>query len=257
MRSSLHFSHLILLVLFLTNAHAQSDLELAANSPEEFSLGSADQTPAHEIILPEDYANTEMLLSSNSGDDETQCSQPSNSPRQRLRVRGNDPSPSICPFNPSNQYNFKLQPEAPGGGQQQLDNSEAGQQFQLDGSNNNNKPQPESDNKKGEWWQRIIPDWLDLGRLLPSPQPPNKKTEELYYNGLCLDGAMGVTVCAPPDPPLVAQRQVVIEWCRISTCASLKRLFRRKIFFGVTNIRKCARKPNLQTNEMAHDCCRG
>lgn len=234
MRSSLRFSHLLLIVLLSIIAHAQFDLQFAAKSPEEFSLGSAGHTSAHEIILPEDYASTEMLLS-NSGDDETQCSQPSNSPRHRMRVRGNDPSPLICPF------------EAPGGGQHQLDNGEAGQQFQLDGSNNNNKPQPETENKKGEWWQRIIPDWLDWSRLLPSPLPPNKKTEELYYKGLCLDGDGSplVTVCASPDPPLVAPRQVVIEWCRISTCASSKGLFRRKMFCGVTQYRRCSRKLNL------------
>lgn len=239
MRSSLHFSHLLLVVLLSTFAHVQSDRQLATNSPEEFSLGSADHTSAHEIILPEDYASSEtLLLGSSGGDDETQCSQASNSFRHRMRVRGNDPSLSICPFNPSNQYNFKQPVEAPGGGQQQLDNSEAGQQFQLDGTNSNNKPPPETKNQQGEWWQRIIPDWLDWRRLLPSHLPPNKKTEELYNKGLCLDGngLPLVTVCASPDPPLVAPRQVVIEWCRISTCASSKRLFLRNMFLVLHRI---------------------
>lgn len=227
MRPPRHPSHLLLLVLLSTIAQAQSDLQLAANSPEDFSLGSTDHTPANEIIPPEDYANTEMLLLSDSGDGGTKCSQRYNSPRHRMRVRGNDPSPLFCPFNPLNQYNFKQQPDAPNGGQQHIDNSEAGQQFQLDSSNNNNRPQPENDQKEGSWWQRIIPDWLNLGRLLPSSFIPNKKTEELYYNGICSNGNRGpsVTVCAPADPPLVARMQVVIEWCRISTCDSPKPLF--------------------------------
>lgn len=222
-----HSSHLLLLAILSTIPRTQSDLQLAANSPEEFSLGSVDQTPATEIIPPEDYANTNLLLSSNSGDDETKCSQHYNSPRHRMRVRGNDPSPLLCPFNPMNQYDFKQQPDAPDGGQQHIDNSEAGQQFQLDGSNNNNRPQPENDQKKGAWWQRIIPDWLDLGRLLPSPLKPNKKTEDLYYKGMCSNGNSGpsVTVCAPADPPHAARMQVVIEWCRISTYDSLKPIF--------------------------------
>lgn len=225
MRLAPHSSHLLLFALLSTISHTQSDLQLAANSPEEFSLGSADYTPANEIIPPEDYTNTDLLLSSNSGDDETKCSQHYNSPRHRMRVRGNDPSPSFCPFNPMSQYDLK-QPDAPDGGQQQIDNSEAGQQFRLDGSNNNNRPQPENDQKNGAWWQRIIPDWLDLGRLLPSPKP-NKKTEELYYNGVCSNRNYGpsVSVCAPADPPLAARMQVVIEWCRIGTCDSLKPIF--------------------------------
>lgn len=227
MRPAPHSSHLLLLVLLSTIPHTQSDLELAAISPEEFSLGSGDHMPANEIIPPEDYANTDLLLSSNSGDDETKCSQHYNSPRHRMRVRGNDPSPLLCPFNPMNQYDFKQQPDAPDGGQQHIDNSEAGQQFQLDGSNNNNRPQPENNQKEGAWWQRIIPDWLDLGRLLPSPLKPNRKTEELYNKGMCSNGNSGpsVTVCAPADPPYAARIQVVIEWCRISTCDSLKPIF--------------------------------
>lgn len=252
MRSSFQSSHLLLLVLLFIIAHAQSDLQLATNSPEEFSLGSADLTPANEIIPPEDYANTEMLLSlSDSSNDEPKCSYSSNSPRHRIRVRGNDPSPLICPFNPLNQYNFKKQPGAPDGGQQQIDNSEAGQQFQLDGSNNNNRPQPENDQKKEAWWQRIIPDWLDLGRLLPGFLTPNKKTEELYYKGLCSNGNNGpsVTVCVPADPPLVARMQVVIEWCRVSTCDTLKPLvlpLLRKIFLVVQMTKNNFREVNMQ-----------
>lgn len=227
MRLAPHSSHLLLLALLSTIPHTQSDLQLAANSPEEFSLGFADKMPANEIIPPEDYANTDLLLSSNSGDDETKCSQHYNSPRHRMRIRRNDPSPLLCPFNPMNQYDFKQPPDAPDGGQQQIDNSEAGQQFRLDGSNNNNRPQPENDQKKGAWWQRIIPDWLDLGRFIPSPLKPNKKTEELYYQVSCSNGNHGpsVTVCAPADPPHAARIQVVIEWCRISTCDSLKPIF--------------------------------
>ena len=236
MRSSFHSSYLLLLVLHSTIALAKSDLQLDTNSPEEFSLGSADLTLTNEILPPEDYANMEILLLSDSGNDETRCLQPSNSPRHRMRVRGNDPSPKICPFNPLNQYNFKQQPEAPDGDQQQIDNSDAGQQFQLDGSNNNNRPQPENGQKDGEWWQRIIPDWLDLGRLLPGSLIPNKKTEELYYKGLCSNTNYGpsVTVCVPADPPLAPHLQVVIEWCRVSMCDSLKPLvpppLLRKIF---------------------------
>lgn len=229
MRPAPHSSHLLLLALLSTIPHTQSDLQLAPNSPEEFSLGPADYTPANEIIPPEDYANTDLLLSSNSGDDETKCSQPYNSPRHRMRVRGDDPSPLLCPFNLMNQNDIKQQPDAPDGGRQHIDNSEAGQQFQLDGSNNNNKPQPENDQEKGAWWQRIIPDWLDLGRLIPSHVKPNKKTEELYYKGICSNGngnsGPSVTVCVPADPPHVARLQVVIEWCRISTCDSLKPIF--------------------------------
>lgn len=231
-------SHLLLLVLLSTISHAQSDLQLAVNSPEEFSLGSADHTPVNEIIPPEDYANTNLLLSSDSSDDKAGCSQPYNSPRHKMRVRGNDPSPLICPSNPLNQYDFKQQPGAPDSGQQHIGNSEAEQQFQLDGGNNNNRPQSENDQKEGGWWQRIIPDWLDLGRLLPSSQMPNKKTEELYYKGMCSDdnGGPSVTVCAPADPLLAASIQAVIEWCRISKCDSPKPLFprpadpKRKIF---------------------------
>lgn len=89
---------------------------------------------------------------SNSCEDVNKCSRPSNSPRHRMHVLGNDPSPLICAFKPGNQYNVKRQLESLGRGQLQLDNSEAGQQFQLDGSN---KPQPETENKKGEWWQEL------------------------------------------------------------------------------------------------------
>lgn len=222
MRSSLQSSELLLLVFLSTIAHAQSNLQLTSNSPEEFSLGPADHSLAHEIIFLKDYTNTEILLS-NSGDAETKCWQHSNSLRHRMHVREDSPSQLICPLNPPNQYSFKQKHEAPSGGQQQLDNSEAGQQSKLDGSNNN-KPQPETEGSNGEWWQRIIPDWIHLGWLLPSPQPPSRKTEELYNKGLCSNDDLPtvVSVCAPADPPLCARRQVVIEWCRISTCASSK-----------------------------------
>lgn len=225
MHPPLSSSHLLLLALLSTISHTQSDLQLADYSPKDFSLGPVDYTAANEITPPEYYANTDLLLSSNSGGDETKCSQPYNPPRQRMRVRGNDPSPLFCPFKPMDQYDLKQQPDAPVGGQQHIDNSEAGQQFQLDGNNNNNnRPQPENDQKKGAWWQRILPDWLDLGRLVPGPLKPNRKTEELYYQESCSNGNSGpsVTVCAPADPLHAARLQVVIEWCRISTCDSPK-----------------------------------
>lgn len=224
MRPPPRSSHLLLIALLSTISHTQSDIQLANYSPKEFSLSPADYTPANDIIPPEDHANTDMLLSSNSGGDETKCSRPYNSPPHRMRVRGNDPSPLFCPFKPIDQYDIKQQPDAPDGGQQHIDNSEAGEQFQLDGNNNNNRPQRENDQKKGAWWQRILPDWLDLGRLLPSPLKPNKKTEELYYQERCSDSNSGpsVTVCVPADPLHAAPLQVVIEWCRISTCDSPK-----------------------------------